>query len=93
MQPIAIDDDEEQGGGIQAMLEEARNRAIIQEAEFTNEPIDLCFAVVKTCIRGDLTAKNRELNRAILQYFQEQVHFKVSHEFFCPRLEPDYSDP
>jgi hypothetical protein len=55
--------------------------------------MDLCIAVVKTCIEGDLFVKKRELTKAIQKYFQEKLALKISHEHFYPRPEPDYSDP
>lgn len=80
--PISLDDPEDNSSSLKSKLEQARNKAIIQEAEFTNDPLELCLAVAKTCIEGDLLAKNRVLNKTIIKYFQEKIEMKISHEYF-----------
>lgn len=67
--PISLDAPEDNPSLLKAKLEEARNKAIIQEAEFTNDPLELCLAVAKTCIEGDLATKNRVLNKILIKYF------------------------
>lgn len=82
MNPISLDGSEDNSSSLKLKLEEARNKAIIQEAEFTNDPLELCLAVAKTCIEGDLITKNRVLNKTIINYFQEKIQMKISHEHF-----------
>lgn len=80
--PIYLDEPEGNSSSLKSKLEEARNKAIIQEAEFTNDPLELCLAVAKTCIEGDIPTKNRVLNKTIIKYFQEKIEMKISHEYF-----------
>jgi predicted pyridoxine 5'-phosphate oxidase superfamily flavin-nucleotide-binding protein len=67
--PIALDD-EELKVKYNEEIENLRNRQIIEQALMTNNPLELCFAVVRTCIPGDTFTKNRELNRAIQRYYR-----------------------
>ena len=77
--PISLDEEQDtQQTQHQLKIEAARNKSLIEEALLSSEPEDLCFAVIKTTIKGALQTKQRELNKAIIKYFKDRIKINIS---------------
>lgn len=91
--PISLEEDQDtQQSEHQLKIEAARNKSLIEEALLSSQPEDLCFAVIKTTIKGDLQTKQRELNKAIIKYFKDNIKINISFQHFHPRIDADYSE-
>jgi hypothetical protein len=51
------------------MKEEARNRAIIEQAKITGSKHEICLAVAKTMVPGTKETKNRRIGKVIIKHF------------------------
>jgi hypothetical protein len=73
------------------MKEEARNRAIIEQAKITGSRHEICLAAAKTMVPGTKEVKNRRVGKVIIKHFFDALNIKIQCDNFKPRLEADYS--
>ena len=76
-------------------MEQARRKLILEEAMLCNSGHELVYAVVKMSrkMKGkNIKERERELNKAINEFFAEKIGIKMSLEHFEKRLDPDYSE-
>ena len=93
--PIPVPDEAEQVQEGLQLLEKRRCKHILDEAVLTNNGFELAYAVVKASKKmanKKLPHRDRELNKAINEFFSEKIGIKVGLEHFEKKRDPDYSD-